>query len=122
MSFGPTPNSRGAGNSGEQLVQFRLSDAQRISNAVTWVESHRRDRKPSWLPRAAGSSVAATDNGIYLGTFTGPWAKGGTKNVYVGTASYSVVNHFATVDLSGKCAFARIVNGGSYILIAAECQ
>jgi hypothetical protein len=124
MSFGPSRNNRGAGNSGEQLVQFRLTDAQRISNAVTWVEGQRRPRKPSVLPRAAGSAASTTDSSVsvYLGTYYGSWPKGSSKVVYAGTATYSVSNPFATIDRAGSCAFAKTINSNVFILLAAECE
>lgn len=123
MAFGPTRNNRGAGNAGEQLVQFRLGDAKRISDAVQTVESTRRPRKPSVLPRAAGGgSGRTTDATVYLGTFSGDWPKGSSKVVSVGTATYSVSNPFATVDRAGSCAFAKTINTGIYILLAAECD
>ena len=55
MGYGPSRQDRGAGNSGEQPVQFKLSDAQRIANVVGTVEGARRGRKGSTLPRAAGA-------------------------------------------------------------------
>ena len=54
MGYGPSRQDRGAGNSGEQPVQFKLADAQRIANVVGQVEGSRRGRKGSTLPRAAG--------------------------------------------------------------------
>lgn len=119
MAYGPTRNTRGAGNYGEQLVQFRLADAQRINNVVQLVESQRRGRRSSVLPRAAGGGGVG---GVYTGTFSGAWAKGATKTVSAGSTTYSVINHFATVDRGGKCAFAPTVTGESYVLLAAECD
>ena len=76
MAFGPTKNNRGAGNAGEQLVQFRLSDAERISKAVTLVEGLRRPRNPSVLPRSRASEVV-----FRVCTFTGSWSIGASKTV-----------------------------------------
>lgn len=120
MSSGaPTPNMRGAGNSGDQLVQFRMSDAERIANVVNIVEGSRRIRKGSVLPRAAGGG-----GGVVLCTFTAPWAKDGTAVVtsVSSTASqYTATNHFASLAGTGskKCAIGLDATG--WILIAAEC-
>lgn len=61
MPYGPSKNARGAGNYGQQVVQFTLQDAQRISAVVHEVEHARRDANPSFLPRAVGSGGGGLD-------------------------------------------------------------
>lgn len=65
-------------NKTDRLVQFRLQDAQRIANVVHIVESERRGRLPSRLPRAAGSGGG---EGVVFAKFTGAWAKSELKRV-----------------------------------------
>jgi hypothetical protein len=110
MSFGPTRNNRGAGNPGEQLVQFRLSDAERISKAVTLVEGMRRPRNPSVLSRSLSPDV------IYrICTFTGSWNVNEPKVVTFrnqtsppNTAvAFNVIAHITGSTQTMTCAIAK---------------
>lgn len=58
------------GNNGDQPSQFRVRDAQRIANVVHQVESARRGRNPSTLPRSSGGGGGG---GIRRASFTGVW-------------------------------------------------
>lgn len=78
MGYGPSSQQRGGGNYGEKLVNFKLSDAERIANVVSLVEGARRDRNGSVLPRAAVSGGGVT---FRIATFTGPWPIGSDKDV-----------------------------------------
>lgn len=124
MGYGPSRQMRGAGNHGEQLVQFKLADAQRIADAVGEIESARRGRTGSTLSRAAQVSSH------YLSKTTAEWAKGssqtltlwtGTPGSEVASSGDTVVawNKFAKVS-SGKWVMLARANGSFYV-IAAEC-
>lgn len=63
-------------NRGDQPVTFRHSDAVRINACVTDWERTRRSRKPSQLPRAAGSGKGGE---IVTATFLGSWFRGTMK-------------------------------------------
>ena len=67
-------------NSGDTPVQIRMSDAQRISDAVLWVESHRRPRQSSMLPRAAGGGGGGGTS-IRTAYFYGGWLVSTSKQV-----------------------------------------
>ena len=77
------------------------------------------------LARANGMFYLANGpgGGILRGTFTAPWAKGGSASVSVvgATTTYTAKNYFAAVPGSGSkaCAIANV--GTEWILIAAEC-
>jgi hypothetical protein len=82
MGYGPSRQDRGAGNSGEQPVQFKLADAQRIANVVGTVEGARRGRKGSTLPRAAGGGGGGgIQRAKWFCTPGMVWAKGSDKSV-----------------------------------------
>jgi hypothetical protein len=128
MGYGPSKQNRGAGNSGEQPVQFKLADAQRIANVVGTVEGARRGRKNSTLPRAAGSA-AKTSGGVgslQEGTFAGAWPKGVTKavNVGVGTnaSTINVLNKISSVMPGGlRVCYVVQKDDASWALVNAEC-
>ena len=78
------------------------------------------------LARANGMfylSAGPAGGGILRGTFTAPWAKGGSASVSVigAATTYTAKNYFAAVAGSGSkaCAIAKV--GTEWILIAAEC-
>lgn len=128
--------SSGAGNSGEQPVSFKLSDAQRIAKAVGEFESGRRGRRGSTLPRAAGGGGGG-GGGIQFATFNGNWPKNTYKVVTLNPANTTASAYNATVNISyapsgsgssvRKCALAVYSgtgpsgNSGEYVLIMAEC-
>ena len=118
MAFGPTKNNRGAGNAGEQLVQFRLSDAERISKAVTLVEGLRRPRNPSVLPRSPRASEVV----FRICTFTGSWSIGASKEVtFRGVTATpntaSVVNLVCGLNPSGSCDVSVAKDGTAWYLV-----
>lgn len=118
MAFGPTRNNRGAGNSGEQLVQFRLGDAKRIGDAVQYVETQRRQPKPSFLPRAPGGGSPV----FRICTFTGAWAINASKTVtFKGVTTtpntVSVVNLVCGLNPSGSCDVSVAKDGTAWYLV-----
>lgn len=117
MKKNSTPSNRG-----EQLVQFRLSDAARINNVVHAYESGRRERKPSTLPRATGGGGGG---GIEFVTFVGGWAKGQSHEIRFspGTATATAINLFATIPptpCDERNAAVAVNGSGVWQLIAAE--
>ena len=87
MGYGPSRQDRGAGNSGEQPVMFKHSDAQRIANVVGAVEGARRGRKNSTLSRAAGGGGGKVE----IATFYGSWPRGASKSVTLTSDTTQVV-------------------------------
>ena len=77
MANEPSRQMRGAGNPGQQPVQFTLTDAQRIATVVGHVESERRQPKPSSLPRNP-ASVAH-----YLSKTYRTWPKDTSEILYI---------------------------------------
>lgn len=126
MGYGPSKQMRGAGNSGEQPVQFKLADAERIGRVVGQVEGSRRGRKNSTLPRAAGGGGGASGGSIEEGTFAGAWPKGVTKavNVGIGTnaSTINVVNKISSVMPGGlRVCYVVQKEDESWALVNAEC-
>lgn len=122
MAFGPTRNNRGAGNSGEQGVQFRLSDAQRISNAVTWVEGQRKGRRPSELPRAAGGGGGQQEEEIVEAVFEGAWPKNQFKVVsFVADTSATASVQNTVGSLPPGPSRRAWIHATQLKLISAEC-
>ena len=120
MGYGPSRQNRGAGNSGEQPVQFKLADAQRIANVVSTVEGSRRGRNGSSLPRDVYSSPH------YLSKTTATWTKGTktTLTLYVGDGGSEAASSGNTVDawnktggdiVSGKWVLLARANGTFYL-------
>lgn len=113
-------------NKNDQIGQFRRADAQRIANAVHFVESARRQANTSWLPRTTGSRRS-----VRLGSISETWEKGDTADVTLLDSDGSPVNPeetfeaknwFATVTVnSGTKKVACAMADGKWILIAAEC-
>ena len=122
MSNGPGRNMRGAGNAGGRPVMFTLDDAQRIGKAVGQIETGRRGRIGSSLPRATGGGA-----GVQQATFAGTWWKGTEKVVTVTvageTATASAYNHLANIaSMPGPPRKCYVVNvEGTLSLVAAEC-
>ena len=119
MGYGPSRQDRGAGNSGEQPVQFKLADAQRIANVVGTVEGARRGRKGSTLSRAAGAGGGA----IATATFGGSWLRGADKVLTVLGTTTLVTN--ITEDLlysqNSRTCFVTMIDG-KYKLLNSECK
>jgi hypothetical protein len=122
MANEPSRQMRGAGNPGQQPVQFTLSDAQRIANVVGQVESERRIPKPSSIPRST------TDVAHYLSKTYRRWPKdtGELLYIYSGEPLYeqalvstkeTVVawNHFRDVEANEWIILGR-ANGTFYLL------
>jgi hypothetical protein len=118
MSYGPSRQDRGAGNSGDQPVQFKHSDAQRIANVVGTVEGSRRGRKNSTLPRAAGGGGA-----ISTATFAGNWLKGSEKVLSVLGSTATVKNITSDILYSGntRLCFVTMLDG-NYVLLTHACE
>lgn len=126
MSYGPSRQMRGAGNSGEQPVQFKLADAERIGRVVGQVEGSRRGRKNSTLPRAAGGGQ--TSASVYAATYMGAWPNGASKNVSltIGTAATTkvIVNTIGSIMPGGlrTCFVLQPqAEDGVWLLVNAEC-
>jgi len=119
MGYGPSRQDRGAGNHGEQPVQFKLADAQRIANVVGQVEGSRRGRKNSSLPRAAGGGGGA----IATATFSGSWAKNADKILTVGGTTANVRNIMQNIlySTSDRRCFVAMIDG-QYKLLNSECS
>jgi hypothetical protein len=125
MPYGPTPSQKTGSNSGDRLVSFRLSDAERIADVVREVEGARRGRKSSSLPRAAGGAASS----IVTASFVGGWLKGTEKVIYtvgipgqasaVTAVSSNVLGNVLHSSSVRKCVLARI--DGEYTLLSAEC-
>lgn len=122
MSYGPSRNSRGAGNPGSQPVTFTLADAKRIGDAVRQVETGRRGRTGSSLPRATGGGA-----GVQQATFAGTWWKGTDKTVTLwiagGSETATAYNYLANIaSMPGPPRKCYVVNvEGTLSLVAAEC-
>lgn len=122
MGYGPSRQMNDGGNHGEKLVNFKLSDAERISNVVSQVEGARRDRMGSTLPRVyAGTSVT-----FRVATFTGSWPVGTDKDVRLiqETAStLTATNLFFPITDAGRggkidCGIAK--DGTAWYLISVK--
>lgn len=117
-------------NRGEVFGQFRVSDAQRIASVVHIVETARRERNPSRLPRAAGggggfarlcktpcafpkNSVATLD----------VWESGTPPNetITAGETIENVVNKYGDIAAGKFVSVLRHGNGRWYV-IAADCS
>lgn len=125
-------NSSTPANKTDRLVQFRFQDAQRIASVVHEVESSRRDRNPSQLPRAFSGGGGS----LKVCQFSGAWPKGTDKIVTIVSSS-----DFATTatisssttsvknflfDSVGSCDGGNKkavigTDGGIWFLISPEC-
>lgn len=100
-------------------VTFTFGDAERIGMVVKKSERERRGRKPSSLPRAAGSGGGS----ISTATFSGQWLKTSQKIVNLGGGATANCTNLL-MDLlaysgSRKCIVAEVLDG--YTLVNAEC-
>jgi hypothetical protein len=78
--YGATPSQNTGVNNGDAPSLFTLSDAARINSTVMWYEGHRRERKPSTLPRAAGGAGGGGTS-VRTAYFYGGWLNGATKQI-----------------------------------------
>lgn len=114
-------------NSGDEMVTFRKSDAQRIANTVHAYESGRRPRNSSVLPRAPGGGGSGVAEAFYVGG----WVKGEAKQITFTAdtaATASAYNMIRTVAVPYTNSTARLCTvslrsdgSGAYILINSEC-
>lgn len=103
-------------------VVFDESSAQRIADAVRWVEQYSTAEDPPPDDPPATSEPRK----IIRGTFAGAWAKGATASVnYVADNGSSnqkdAANYFTTVGSAGSttdCVIALI--GSEWVLISAD--
>lgn len=113
-------------NKGEQPVQFRHKDAQRIASVVHTVETARRNRNASVLPRAVGGGGGSV--GVVTARFTGAWSKDTLKQITfiddtAATAIASnIFSHIGAPPAGQTLRCAVAPNGTTWILIAAECK
>lgn len=119
MGAGPTPQMNQGGNHGDKPVSFTLADAERINAVVQSVETGRRGRKFSTLPRAAGAGGGA----IVTASFSGSWFKGVNKVLTVGDSTATVTNILSDVLYSSttRKAFLTMLDG-TYTVISTECS
>jgi hypothetical protein len=116
-------------------VTFTFGDAERIGHAVKKSERERRGRKPSTLPRAAGSggSGGGSGGGVEFATFAGSWFKGTYKTITLlpGTATASAYNSLSSIAGTGSgrnCTVSVFPGPGpsgeedEYRLVSAECS
>jgi hypothetical protein len=115
-------------------VTFTFGDAERIGHAVKKSERERRGRKPSTLPRAAGSGGGG--GGVVLaGQYLGAWPKGQSKSVtitdigvtFTAATTVSVMNRLADIMPAEMLGATRVcyvflseVNAASWSLVNAE--
>lgn len=111
-------------NKTEQLVQFRLRDAQRINNAVLAHESGRRGRSPSSLPRAAGGGGGG---GVEEVRFVGAWPQHTYKQVFyasdtTNTSTVSALNFLCSILPAAGYRRALVsLAGEDVVLVNAQC-
>lgn len=112
-----------AANQGEQPIQFRRRDGQRIADAVRAHERGRKPAKASSLPRAAGGSGGS----VVRGQFSGSWYKGQTKVVTISASGQTTRCNNFIVDIlysnSNRACFMAPFgeNDIDYTLLIPEC-
>ena len=110
-------------NKSEQLVRFRVRDAQRINNAVLAFESARRGRTPSTLPRAAGGG----GGGIEEVRFVGAWPKNTVKQVFyasdtTNTSTAAAMNFLCSILPDPAYRLALVApSGTTLVLVNSQC-
>ena len=111
-------------NKSEQLVRFRVRDAQRINNAVLAFESARRGRTSSTLPRAAGGGGGG---GIEEVRFVGAWPKDTVKQVFyasdtTNTSTAAAMNFLCSIlpDVGYRRALVA-PSGTTMVLVNSQC-
>lgn len=133
MSYGPSRQMRGAGNHGEQPVQFKLADAERIGRVVGIVESSRRGRKSSTLPRAAGGGGGSSVRlASWVCTPGMVWPKGLSRTVtFVDNTTESVSAKLVFRSITSqsfivKLAVSSYVEAGTeqtqYFVVNSDCE
>lgn len=129
--YGGTPSTNTGVNNGDTPVSFILSDAQRINSTVLWVEGHRRERKPSTLPRAAGSG-GASGTSLRSAYFYGGWIAGTSKQITFAsnTAETAICTNYTQTltPATGSGQSPRIcfvmpndAGGSGYLLVYGGC-
>lgn len=110
-------------NKTEQLVKFRLRDAQRINNAVLAYESSRRGRNPSSLPRAVGAGGGVLEEV----RFQGAWPRNTYKQVFyasdtTNTSTASAMNFLCSIlpDINYRTALVA-ASGTTLVLVNSQC-
>lgn len=114
-------------NKGDRYGQFRSKDAQRIADVVHIVESTRRGRNPSKLPRSFGGGGGGS--GVEVATFCGAWPKGQSKQITITASSATAVaiNFLCSIQpIASESNYTRlciVATGDSedYFLVNAEC-
>lgn len=118
--------SKASANKGDQVVQFRMRDAERIAGAVQAYETSVRESKESRLPRAFSGARCL------LGKTSSSWNKGTSQNITIynegeppsetagDTTIEDVWNKFADIA-ANKWVMIAPFNGHFYV-IAAECD
>jgi hypothetical protein len=115
-----------AANKTDQLVQFKMKDAQRINNAVLAHESARRGRALSSLPRAAGGGGGG-GGGVEEVRFVGAWPKHTYKQVFyasdaTNTSTASALNFLCSILPAPGYRRALVsLAGDDVVLVNAEC-
>jgi hypothetical protein len=119
--------SKSPANKGDQVVQFRMRDAERIAGAVQAYETAVRESSPSSLPRAFPGGAKCL-----LGKTTASWSKGTSQNITIynegvppsetagETTIEDVWNKFADIEANKWVMFTSF--NGHYYVIAAECD
>jgi len=107
-------------NQGDQPSQFRVRDAQRIGKVVHEVESARRGRNPSSLPRASGGGGGG--GGVRRATFSGAWPINTEKTVTFSentAQTASVSNFLFNINYSSGSRDALVTDE---YLVSVRCQ
>lgn len=116
-------------NKGDLVVQFKHSDAQRIADVVHAYETHRKDRKPSTLPRAVAGGGGG---GVVEARYYGAWVKGSIKSVSLaddttGTTLATCINLLGSIQpynntesTSRYCLIVSANTAAEYTLVNAE--
>lgn len=111
-------------NPGEQTVQFRKKDAERIAAAVYAHERGRRPGNPSKLPRASGGGGGG---GIRLAQFSGQWRNEAPNNLKIvqlftrrasplpGQSAVSPFDWVPETDSSGNAVTAVAINWMAHV-------
>jgi hypothetical protein len=111
-------------NQGDQTIQFRKQDAQRIAATVYAHEAARRGRNPSTLGRSAGG---AGGGGIDEVRFVGAWPVDTEKQVFyasdtTNTSTASALNFLCSILPDPGYRRALVATSGTtLVLINSQC-